>query len=80
MFHATSHGYETPYNKESSHKLPSDASPFALHPNNPGLRQFKKLVHFVGLFYLFEVPVRITFRVAQRLGPWYLPYSLNPKP
>lgn len=58
--------------KESSTKLPSDASFFAIHPNNASLRTFKSLVNFVGFFYFFEVPIRITFRVAHRLGPWYL--------
>jgi hypothetical protein len=38
----------------------------------PWLKSFKSLVNVVGFFYLFEVPVRITFRVAHRLGPWYL--------
>lgn len=60
------------YRKESSSKLASDASAFAIHPNNPRLRLFNRLVLFVGVFYLFEVPVRITFRVGHRLGPWYL--------
>ena len=58
--------------KESSTKLPSDASPFAIHPNHKWLRYFKKLMNLVGFFYFFEVPVRLTFRVAHRIGPWYL--------
>jgi len=58
--------------REGSSNLPDDASPFAIHPQVLWLRVFKKLVMYCGLFYLFEVPVRITFRVAHRLGPWYL--------
>ena len=58
--------------KQSSTKLPSDASALSIHPNTPWLKSFKSLVNVVGFFYLFEVPVRITFRVAHRLGPWYL--------
>ena len=58
--------------QEGSTTLPQNASAFAIHPKAPWLLGFKKLVLFIGVFYLFEVPVRITFRVAHRLGPWYL--------
>ena len=58
------------YSQEGSTTLPQNASAWAIHPKAPWLLVFKKLVLFVGLLYLFEVPVRITFRVAQRLGPW----------
>ena len=57
---------------ESSTRLPDDASIFAIHPNNPGLKWFKTLVLWVSWFYFFEVPIRITFRVGHRLRTPYL--------
>lgn len=55
--------------------LPPSANPLVLSPNSRGLLWWNRLVLFVSLYLLLEVPFHIAFKPEQREGLRYLYFT-----